>query len=114
MSGVRPWEVWWVDLGNPIGSEQGGRRPAIVVASALHCQFPIDLTLVVPLTIRNRRLPHHVPVGSADAGLEAKSFARTEDVRSISTRRLVGEAAIGRLSAAEQTEVRRWIRRMLV
>jgi mRNA interferase MazF len=114
MSNVRPWQVWWVDLGDPIGSEQGGRRPAVIVASALHCQFPIDMTLVAPLTTRNRRLPHHVPIVSANAGLEAKSFARTEDVRSISTRRLVGGQPIGRLSETEQTEVRRWIRRMLV
>lgn len=114
MSQVRPWQVWWVDLGNPIGSEQGGRRPAVVVASDLHCQFPLEMTLVVPLTTRHRRLPNHVPIGSSESGLESKSFARTEDVRSISTRRLVGEHPVGRLSEAERTEVRRWLRRMLI
>lgn len=114
MTGIRPWQVWWVDLGNPIGHEQGGRRPAVVVASDLHCQFPIDMTLMVPLTTRQRRLPHHVAVGSSEAGLESKSFARTEDVRAISTRRLIGEQPVGYLSETEQAEVRRWLRRMLV
>lgn len=114
MSRVRPWQVWWIDLGNPLGSEQGGRRPAVVVASELHCEFPIEMTLMVPLTARQRGLPHHVPIGSAESGLEAKCFARTEDIRSISTRRLIGRQPIGRLSDDERTAVRRWLRRMMV
>jgi mRNA interferase MazF len=114
MSSVQPWQIWWIDLGNPIGHEQGGRRPGVVVASELHCRFPIEMTLVVPLTTRSRRLPHHVPVNSTESGLATSSFARTEDVRSVSTRRLVGDSPIGRLSEEEQREVRRWLRRMTV
>lgn len=38
------------------------------MASELHCRFPIEMTLVVPLTTRDRGLPHHVPVTSAEAG----------------------------------------------
>ena len=114
MSRVQPWQIWWIDLGEPVGGEQSGRRPAVVVASELHCRFPIDLTLVVPLTTRDRRLPHHVPIQSAESGLPMSSFARTEDVRSVSTHRLVGGTPIGRLSEDEQREVRRWLRRMMV
>ncbi|MFC4063226.1 type II toxin-antitoxin system PemK/MazF family toxin [Planomonospora corallina] len=47
MSRVLPWQVWLADFGVPVGSEQGRRRPALVVASELHCRFPIDMTLVV-------------------------------------------------------------------
>jgi mRNA interferase MazF len=72
------------------------------------------MTLVVPLTTRNRRLPHHVPINSAESGLETSSFARTEDIRAISTGRLSGDAPIGRLSTDEQRSVRRWLRRMIV
>ena len=110
---IQPWQVWWIDLGNPIGSEQGSRRPAIVVGSELHCRFPIQMTLVVPLTTRARRLPHHVPINSTESGLETSSFARTEDIRAISTGRLSGDVPIGRLSGDEQRTVRRWLRRML-
>jgi mRNA interferase MazF len=114
VSKVAPWQVWWLDLGDPVGSEQAGRRPAVIVASELHCRFPIDMTLVVPLTTRSRRLPHHVPVRSAESGLPTDSYARTEDVRAVSTDRLVGDAPLGTLSADEQRELRRWLRRMLV
>jgi mRNA interferase MazF len=48
--------VWWVDFGTPIGHEQGGVRPAVVVGSTTLCRFPIDMALVVPLTARDRGL----------------------------------------------------------
>ena len=51
-----PRQVWWVDFGHPTGHEQGGQCPAIVVGSATHCRFPIDMAVVVPLTTRNRGL----------------------------------------------------------
>jgi mRNA interferase MazF len=111
---VEPWQVWLTDLGEPVGSEQQGVRPAVVVASELHCRFPIDMTLVVPLTTRNRGLAHHVLIQSAESGLHRASWARTDDVRSISTQRFTRNEAIGALSEQERLEVRRWLHRMLV
>ncbi|GAA1811764.1 type II toxin-antitoxin system PemK/MazF family toxin [Planosporangium flavigriseum] len=113
MSHVRPWQVWLVDFGQPIGSEQRGVRPAVIVASELHCRFPIDMTLVVPLTTRDRGLPHHVLINSSDGGLSRTSWARTEDVTSISTARLKGERPLGRLTESEAAEVGSWLQRML-
>jgi mRNA interferase MazF len=110
---VAPWQVWLVDFGHPIGSEQGGVRPAVVVASELHCRFPIEMTIVVPLTTRDRGLPHHVPISVAHAGLEEPSWARTEDVTTISTIRLASRRPLGRLSDAEVERVRHWLRRMI-
>lgn len=101
---VAPWQVWLADLGVPVGSEQAGRRPCVVVASALHCRFPIAMTIVVPLTTVHRGLPHHVPVTSPGAGLRGPSWARTEDIRSISTGRL-GARPLGVLSPGEQRAV---------
>ncbi len=40
---LAPWQLWVVDFGNPVGHEQGGTRPAIVVGSAVHCGFHIDM-----------------------------------------------------------------------
>lgn len=113
MSHVRPWQVWPVDFGLPVGSEQRGVRPAIVVASELHCRFPIAMTLVVPLTTRDRGLPHHIAVDSAESGLRQRSWARTEDITAISTDRLSGDAPIGLLTAAEATAIQRWLRRLI-
>lgn len=110
---IAPWQVWPVDLGASVGSEQGGRRPVVVVGSEDHCRFPIDMALVVPLTTRDRGLPHHVPVSSTESGLDQPSWARTEDVRAVSIRRFLRTAPLGSLSEAEQGQVRRWTHRML-
>lgn len=102
-----------VDFGQPIGSEQGGVRPAVVVASDLHCRFPIEMTLVVPLTTRDRGLPHHVPVSSDGAGLAHPSWARTEDITSISTARLTRSKPLGQASADEAARIGYWLGRLV-
>ncbi|WP_370461554.1 type II toxin-antitoxin system PemK/MazF family toxin [Micromonospora sp. Llam0] len=32
--------MWLVDFGNPVGHEEGGVRPAVIVGSTTHCRFP--------------------------------------------------------------------------
>lgn len=110
---VEPWQVWLADVGGPIGSEQGGLRPAVVVGSDDHCRFPIPMALVVPLTTRDRRLPHHVQISSPQSGLRRPSWARTDDIRAVSTARFVRPSPLGRLSDTESEDVRRWVHRML-
>lgn len=113
MSRVTTWQVWLVDFGEPVGSEQGGVRPAVVVASDFHCRFPIDMTIVVPVTTRNRGLAHHVAVASAESGLNRPSWARTEDITAISTARLRGNRPLGYLTDSETVQLKRWLRRMI-
>lgn len=110
---VAPWQLWWVDLGNPVGYEQGGRRPVVVVGSSTHCRFPIGMALVVPLTSRDRGLPHHVRIDSPESGLRDPSFARTEDLRAVSRQRFTGPAPIGSASAQEIAELSEWLREMV-
>lgn len=110
---VRPGQVWLVDLGNPIGSEQSGRRPAVIVGSELHCSFPIAMTLVAPCTSVDRGLPHHVAVDWKAAGLDRPTLVRTEDVRSISERRLAHRNPLGQLTSADLAKVRRYLHLMI-
>jgi mRNA interferase MazF len=110
---IAPWQVWLVDFGDPTGSEQGGRRPAVIVGSTDHCMFPIDIALVIPLTARDRGLPHHVPVSSPESGLRRPSWARTEDIRAVSAKRFSRPIPLGHLADAEIRQVQAWIHRML-
>lgn len=43
-------DICWADLGDPVGSEAGYRRPAVVVQSDLINQTRIATVLCVPLT----------------------------------------------------------------
>ena len=110
---IEPWQVWLADFGSPAGSEQGGTRPAVIVGSEDHCRFPIQMALVVPLTARDRGLPHHIAISSTESGLQRPSWARTDDIRAISTTRFTRTAPLGRLSDEEAEQVRRWTHRML-
>lgn len=82
-------EVWLVDFGDPVGHEQAGRRPAVVVSADLLNESQAGVVLVVPTTTTARGLPSHIELDPVDSGLEEISYAKCEDVRSISERRTI-------------------------
>lgn len=83
MTPLSPWQVWWTNFNPQVGREQAGLRPAIVVGTALACQLPSRLAIVVPCTTTDRGLPFHPPVE-----LDRASFAMCDQVKSISVDRL--------------------------
>jgi mRNA interferase MazF len=83
-----------------VGHEQAYRRPAVIVSSDRLNDSRAGLVIVVPVTRTRRGLPSHVEIGPGDSGLAESSYAKTEDVKSISTHRLVrrlGRAQLGSL-----------------
>jgi mRNA interferase MazF len=84
----RRGDIWVVDFGTPIGHEQGYQRPAVVVSDDRLNRSRAELVIVVPVTTTRRGLPSHVEIGTGESGLAETSFAKGEDVKSISTRRL--------------------------
>ena len=85
----RRGEVWLVDFGKPVGRAQAGRRPALVVSADALNEGPAGLVIVVPITTAPRGLPSHVEIEPGDSGLDDVSYAKCEDIKSISDRRLV-------------------------
>lgn len=86
----RQREVWLAELDPTVGQEQAGRRPVVVVSvDQLNEAQPPGLAIVVPLTSTDRGQRLHVPFEPPEGGLERRSFALVEMVRSISHRRLV-------------------------
>jgi mRNA interferase MazF len=100
----RRGEVWLVDFGEPIGREQSGRRPAVVVSSDLLSDSRAGVVIMVPLTTTHRDLPSHVEVDSRHSGLDETSYAKCEDVKSISEQRLIGRLGAVRDDAIFQIE----------
>lgn len=50
---------------------------------------PSELAIVIPITRRNKAISSHVFVPKGEAGLEYDSYIKVEDIRSISTERLI-------------------------
>jgi mRNA interferase MazF len=95
---TRRGEVWLVDFGEPVGREQSGTRPAVVVSADALNESPAGVVVVVPLTTAYRGLPSHVEIDVEASGLDEVSYAKCEDVKSVSEQRLVGRLG----SAGEQ------------
>ena len=83
-------EVWLVDFGTPIGTEQAGRRPAVVVSADRLNESRAGVVIVVPCTTTRRNLPSHVEIEPDTSGLSKVSYAKCEDIKSVSDQRLVG------------------------
>ena len=103
----RRGEVWTVALDPVVGHEQGGHRPALIVSSDLLHAIPSGLAFVVPMTSRDRRVRSHVPIHPPEGGLAPPSFAMTEQLRTISTRRL--GRRLGKVASATSEAVLAWI-----
>ena len=53
-----------------------------------------DEVVVVPLTTAHRGLPSHVEIEPGETGLDQISYAKCEDVKSVSDQRLVGRLGV--------------------
>lgn len=82
-------DIWLVDFGDPIGSEQAGRRPSVVVSADRLNQSRAGVVIVVPCTTRHRGLPSHVELDPQTSGLKEVTYAKCEDVKSVSEKRLI-------------------------
>jgi mRNA interferase MazF len=89
VSPPRRGELWFVDFGDPIGHEQGYRRPAVVVSADRMNASRAGLVIVVPVTTTRRGLPSHIEIEPAGTGLKNTSYAKAEDIKSVSVERLV-------------------------
>lgn len=88
MSEILRGEVWLVNLDPTLGREQAGTRPALIISEDLFNQSYADLVIVIPITSQKKNIRSHVPIAKGEGGLTLESYAKCEDVRSISKQRL--------------------------
>lgn len=107
---LSPGDVVFADLEPARGNEQGGRRPVLIVSDARYNAMPIGHVLILAITRSDRRLAHHIPIGS-EAGLRTPSFVMTESLRAISVTRII--RPLGTARPESMDEVRRWLKDFL-
>lgn len=90
----RRGEVWLVDFGEPAGREQAGICPAVVVSTDALNEGPAGVVLVVPVTSARRDLPSHIEIEPGESGLDHPSYAKCEDVKSVSEQRLIDRLGV--------------------
>jgi mRNA interferase MazF len=86
---ARQGEVWKLDLSPARGHEQAGERPALILSVDKFNAGPAQLVIVAPITSVDKRQPLHVRLEPPEGGVRRRSFIKSEDIRSVSTERLV-------------------------
>ncbi len=102
MKEIKRNEIYYADL-NPVkGSEQGGIRPVLVIQNDTGNKHS-PTTIVAGITSKEEKakLPTHVEVGSC--GVERKSLALLEQIRTIDKSRLI--KYVGELDGATVKDV---------
>jgi mRNA interferase MazF len=80
-------EIWWADLGDPVGSAPGLRRPVLVVSADAFNASTIRtvIVVVVTTTMRLAALPGNVALPADVSGLPKDSVANVSQLATIST-----------------------------
>jgi mRNA interferase MazF len=107
----RRGEIWLVNLNPTKGHEQSGIRPAVIISVDEFNLCPAELVIVVPVTSKNKNIPLHVEIQPDSSGLAKVSFAKPEDIRSISKERLVKK--IGQIPKEKLQELEEKIKILL-
>jgi mRNA interferase MazF len=97
-------DVWWADIGEPVGSEPGFRRPVIVVQGDAVNRSRIATVVCVPLT-RNMKwanAPGNVLLRSELTGLPEDSVANVSQIVALDRGQLsecVGKVSVRQIDA---------------
>ena len=86
---VKRGQIYYADMPDSFGSEQGGHRPVLIIQNNMVNKYS-GTTLIAPLTTKraNSRLPTHVFVKAKEHSLACDSTALLEQVRVIDRARL--------------------------
>src|SRR6056297_3384257 len=90
-------DIWLVDLNPGIGHEQKGKRPALIISDDFFNEARAGMTIVLPITSKDKGISLHVPLTPDKTGLDVRSYVKTEDIRAISKERL--DKRIGRVDS---------------
>ncbi|MDE5885384.1 MAG: type II toxin-antitoxin system PemK/MazF family toxin [Oscillospiraceae bacterium] len=81
-------DIYYADLNNVIGSEQGGIRPVLIVQNNIANRYSPTL-IIVPITAAKKRdLPVHIRI-LKNGGLPRNSTILVEQIRTIDRKRLL-------------------------
>lgn len=101
---IKRGDIYYADLSPVVGSEQGGRRPVLIIQNDIGNKFsPTVIVAAITAQIEKARLPTHVEITAAVCGLERNSVILLEQLRTIDKRRL--QEKVAQLSAEIMSEV---------
>lgn len=110
---MKQGEVYWVDFGEPLGSEPGFLRPSVIVQNDRFNESPLPTVMVCPTTSNvRRRFPGRVVLLAGEGGLRVSSVVETSHVMTVDRKAL--QDYVGQVSDRRVSEILRGIALYLV
>lgn len=88
MESINRGDIYYVDFGYGVGSEQGGIRPAIILQNNKGNYYAPTVMVAPITTTKKHKLPTHVPVYPKD-GMKVASIALYEQITTVDKSRLL-------------------------
>jgi mRNA interferase MazF len=87
---VKRGEIYLADLSPVVGSEQGGKRPVLIIQNDTGNKFSPTVIVAAITSARGKSdLPTHIPILAARSGLEKDSTILLEQIRTLDKSRLL-------------------------
>lgn len=100
-------EVWLVNWNPARGSEQAGKRPALVIQNDIGNE-KAPTTIVAAISSSVKIYPMNVEVKPPDGGLDRPSIIKTSQILTVAKQKL--EKRLGRLSETRMDDVDRAVK----
>ena len=100
-------EVWLVNWNPARGSEQAGRRPALVIQNDIGNEMA-PTTIVAAISSSVKIFPMNVKIDPPEGGLGLPSIIKTSQILTVAKERL--EKRLGRISTKTMEDVNRAIK----
>ena len=102
-------EMYWADLDPVIGSEQGFRRPVLIIQNDIGNTYsPTTIVAAITASLSSKVYPTEVRVPAGTGGLRKASSVLLDQLKTIDKRRL--EEFIGRLGPEVMVKVDRGLK----
>jgi len=93
---IRQGEVYWIDLGEPSGSESGYRHPYVVIQNNVFNQSRINTAVVCVITsnLKRAEAPGNILLESGEGNLPKPSVVNVSQLFTVDKRALVERIGI--------------------
>lgn len=89
MNNIKRGDIYYADLSPVVGSEQGGVRPVLIIQNDVGNKYsPTVIAAAITSRMEKTKLPTHIDITSADAGLAKDSVVLAEQIRTLDKKRL--------------------------
>ncbi len=102
---IEQGEIYWIDLGDPIGSSPGYKHPHVVIQNNVFNQSRINTVVVCVITsnLKRAKAPGNVLLNDGEGNLSKQSVVNVSQIFTIDKSEL--EEKIGKLSSKRVNEI---------